>query len=74
MARSRLAEQNLALKIIPASLLSDQPIVIDNLPDIEDIKRSLEIIKSLGGLVDRQTDQCRIKPKPGNNDYSRRTS
>ncbi|HPX63970.1 MAG TPA: UDP-N-acetylglucosamine 1-carboxyvinyltransferase, partial [bacterium] len=45
--------KNLALKIIPASLLSDQPIIIDNLPDIEDIKRSLEIIKSLGGLVDR---------------------
>ncbi len=55
--------KNLALKIIPASLLSDQPITIDNLPDIEDIKRSLEIVESLGGLAGRQADQCQIQTK-----------
>ena len=53
--------KNLALKIIPASLLSDQPIEIDNLPEIEDIKRSLEIVEALGGLVKRQADQCQIQ-------------
>lgn len=55
--------KNLGLKIIPASLLSAQTITIDNLPEIEDIKRSLEIVESLGGLINRQAEQCQIQTK-----------
>ncbi len=55
--------KNSALKIIPASLLSDETILIDNLPDIEDIKRSLEIIESLGGSIKQQGDHCQIQTK-----------
>ena len=58
--------KNAALKIIPAALLSDQPITITNLPAIEDIDRLLEIIEDMGGQVQRQGDTCTIaitKPK-----------
>lgn len=45
--------KNSALKIIPAALLSSEPLVITNLPDIEDTKRSLEVFISLGGTVEQ---------------------
>ncbi len=43
--------KNAALKIIPASILSKETIVINNLPAIEDIDRSLELIEYLGAKV-----------------------
>ena len=52
--------KNLALKIIPASLLSKDTITIANLPDIEDVKKSLELIEYLGGKVERNNDICTI--------------
>ena len=52
--------KNAALKIIPASLLSEQTIIIKNLPKIEDIDRSLEIIADLGGQVVATADGCTI--------------
>jgi len=52
--------KNAALKIIPASLLSNETITIKNLPSIEDIGRSLDIIKDLGGEVELSQDQVKI--------------
>lgn len=46
--------KNAALKIIPAALLSTQPLSINNLPKIEDVDRSLELIQALGGSVQSQ--------------------
>jgi UDP-N-acetylglucosamine 1-carboxyvinyltransferase len=43
--------KNSALKIIPASILSKKPITIKNLPEIEDVDRSLELLESLGATV-----------------------
>lgn len=40
--------KNAALKIIPACLLFDESVSIDNLPLIEDVTRLLEIVKDLG--------------------------
>ena len=54
--------KNAGLKIIPAALLSDQPITITNLPAIEDIDRSLELIQGLGCRVERSTHDCIIHP------------
>ena len=45
--------KNAALKIIPASILSEEKITITNLPDIEDIDKSLKLIETLGGVIDR---------------------
>lgn len=43
--------KNAALKVIPAAILSKKPITITNLPNIEDIERSIELLADLGGKV-----------------------
>ncbi len=45
--------KNFALKILPAAFLSDQPLTVTNVPEIEDIKRLLEIIEDCGAKVER---------------------
>jgi len=55
--------KNAALKIIPAAILSGEPITIKNLPQIEDIDRSLEIIQDIGGTVERGKDSLTIQVK-----------
>lgn len=52
--------KNLAIKIIPASILSKEPITITNLPNIEDVKKSLKLIESLGGEVKKSKNKCTI--------------
>jgi UDP-N-acetylglucosamine 1-carboxyvinyltransferase len=49
--------KNAALKIIPASILSQDPITITNLPEIEDVKLSLALLEDLGAKIDY--------PRPG---------
>lgn len=48
--------KNAALKIIPAVLLSDEPVTIHNCPNIEDTKRSLELFTDIGGSVVKSGD------------------
>lgn len=55
--------KNLALKIIPAALLSAEPIIISNLPDIEDTKRSLEVFRSLGGELETSDNKTTLQLK-----------
>ncbi len=55
--------KNAALKIIPAALLSEKTLIIKNLPQIEDIDRSLELLKELGAEIKRDNDQCQINTK-----------
>lgn len=56
--------KNAALPILAATLLSKESSVIDNLPLIEDVKRILEIIESLGGKVEwLGRNKIRIDPK-----------
>ena len=56
--------KNAALPIIAASLLTDEEVIIRNIPNIEDIRIMLEIIKQLGikvqkdGKLDRQGFGC----------------
>lgn len=52
--------KNAALKIIPAALLSAEPITITNLPQIEDVHQALDLIKDLGAKVELNDDKCRI--------------
>jgi UDP-N-acetylglucosamine 1-carboxyvinyltransferase len=44
---------NAALPILAACLLSDEPIVLRNLPDIQDVRVMLQIIEKLGATVER---------------------
>lgn len=53
--------KNFALKIIPAALLSSEPMVLSNLPEIEDTKRSLEVFQDLGGSVENRRNKTVIQ-------------
>jgi len=41
--------KNAALPCIAAALLTDEPVVLKNIPDIEDVQVMLEVYRSLGG-------------------------
>ncbi len=45
--------KNAALPCIAAALLTDEPVILRNLPEIEDMQVMLEIFAALGGSVER---------------------
>ena len=45
--------KNLALKIFPATILSTQPCLIKNVPEIEDTLRLFETMRDLGVKIDK---------------------
>ena len=45
--------KNAALALIAASILTEEPVVIDNLPDVSDINVLLDAIASIGAKVER---------------------
>lgn len=53
--------KNAALKILPASLLTAQEVTITNVPSIEDIDRSLELMEALGSKYTREGDRIVVK-------------
>ena len=55
--------KNAALKIIPAALLSEETITIKNLPQIEDIGKSFDLLSDLGAEITLAGDQATINPK-----------
>src|SRR2546429_9675189 len=53
--------KNAALPILAACLLTDEPVVLRNLPDIQDVRVMLQILEGLGANVDRiETNVVRI--------------
>jgi len=55
--------KNLALKIIPASILSEEPITITNPPNIKDVGVSLDLLQDLGAKIERSPGQTVIETK-----------
>ena len=55
--------KNSALKILPASLLSKNKITIKNIPLIQDIERSVELLKDLGAKVEWSGPEMQIETK-----------
>lgn len=53
--------KNAALKIIPAALLSREKITITNLPEIEDVDKSLEVLTHLGAKIKKNLNQVEIE-------------
>src|SRR3954463_3378623 len=45
--------KNAALPILAACLLTDEPVTLRNLPDIQDVRVMLQILEQLGATVDR---------------------
>lgn len=55
--------KNAALKIIPAAILSTGTITINNIPDIEDISRSFDLLTDLGAEITRHGSSAVISTK-----------
>ncbi|MBQ6666830.1 MAG: UDP-N-acetylglucosamine 1-carboxyvinyltransferase [Bacteroidales bacterium] len=50
--------KNEALQVICATLLTDEPVSISNIPDIRDINRLIELLQGIGTHVERTADTC----------------
>ncbi|NLF76653.1 MAG: UDP-N-acetylglucosamine 1-carboxyvinyltransferase [Chloroflexi bacterium] len=44
--------KNAALKMLPACLLTDEPVVLRNVPDIADVRVTFDLMRSLGASVE----------------------
>src|SRR5512144_1835742 len=56
--------KNAALPILAACLLTDEPVILRNLPDIQDVRVMLEILEGIGAAVDRlESNVVRIHAK-----------
>ncbi len=62
--------KNEALQILSATLLTEETVLVENLPDIEDVNRLLELLAGLGAEVERVDRQTvRITAKNIDLDY-----
>ena len=55
--------KNSAVALIPAAILSDEEVTIDNVPNISDIEALVEILEYLGAKVSRKDTQIKINTK-----------
>ncbi|MCD4684766.1 MAG: UDP-N-acetylglucosamine 1-carboxyvinyltransferase [Anaerolineae bacterium] len=44
--------KNAALKMLPACLLTDEPVILHNMPDIADVRITFDLLRSLGADVE----------------------
>ncbi|GGG86746.1 UDP-N-acetylglucosamine 1-carboxyvinyltransferase [Paenibacillus radicis (ex Gao et al. 2016)] len=54
--------KNSAVALVPAAILAESEVVLDNLPHLSDVAVLSEILQDLGATVDRQDDVMRIDP------------
>ena len=45
--------KNAALGILPAAVMAGEPVIIDNIPNVNDINVMLQAIEAIGAKVDR---------------------
>lgn len=50
--------KNAALAILAAAIMSDEDVVVDNLPDVRDINVLLQSIEKIGATVERRSRHC----------------
>ena len=55
--------KNSAVALIPASILANDIVTIDNVPNISDIDALVEILEYLGAKVERKGSTITIDPK-----------
>ena len=55
--------KNAALAIMPAALLADSPSTIENIPDINDVRVVIEMLRWLGAIVDYRDNTMWIDPR-----------
>lgn len=56
-----IPNKNSILKLIPAALLTDEPVTIHNVPDSTDVRIMLKIVRQLGGKVTYLDDRKSIR-------------
>ncbi|NLW21401.1 MAG: UDP-N-acetylglucosamine 1-carboxyvinyltransferase [Clostridiales bacterium] len=56
--------KNTSLAVVPATLLAEGPCLIENLPDIEDIRVLMQILRHLGAGVTWQAQQNQMQVDP----------
>ncbi len=54
--------KNSAVALIPAAILAESEVILDNLPQISDVAVYSEILQELGATVERDRDVMRINP------------
>ncbi len=52
--------KNSALKVMAASLLTEEPVILTNVPAIRDVEVMSEVLRGLGRSVERQKDRLEI--------------
>ncbi|MFI5265427.1 MAG: UDP-N-acetylglucosamine 1-carboxyvinyltransferase [Candidatus Levyibacteriota bacterium] len=52
--------KNVATKAVIAACLTDEPVILKNVPQISDIDALLEVIESIGGIVERKGNQVKV--------------
>lgn len=57
--------KNAALGILAAAIMSDETVIIENLPDVRDVAVMLEAFREIGVLVDR-SERHRVKINAAN--------
>ncbi|BCR21898.1 UDP-N-acetylglucosamine 1-carboxyvinyltransferase [Borrelia sp. HM] len=53
--------KNAALPCITAALLTDEEVILENIPNIKDVEVILDILKDLGAWISREGDVVKIK-------------
>jgi UDP-N-acetylglucosamine 1-carboxyvinyltransferase len=54
--------KNSAVALIPAALLAESQVILDNLPDLSDVATFAQIVEEMGATVERNGDQMIINP------------
>ncbi len=52
--------KNVVTKAVIAACLTDEPVTLKNIPEISDIQALLEVIESIGGIVERRDGEVTI--------------
>ncbi|MCK0470017.1 UDP-N-acetylglucosamine 1-carboxyvinyltransferase [Halalkalibacter sp. APA_J-10(15)] len=55
--------KNSAVALIPAAILADSEVTIDNLPEISDVQLLAELLQEIGGEVELTPEEIKIKPE-----------
>ncbi|MBP3952767.1 UDP-N-acetylglucosamine 1-carboxyvinyltransferase [Bacillus suaedae] len=55
--------KNSAVALIPAAILADSEVTIDNLPAISDVQLLAELLREIGGEVELSTHEIKINPE-----------
>jgi len=54
--------KNSAVALIPATILAESPITIDNLPDISDVRVFADLLEQIGGKVELRQGELSVDP------------